>query len=83
MRLGLTGNRQHLFGDCHLQIHTGIQRLAQNANVAVSDVATVFTQVNGNAVGASLFSDKRRLNRIGIRRAARITQRGDVIDVDA
>jgi hypothetical protein len=46
-------------------------------------MATVFTQVNGNAVGASLFSDKRRLNRIGIRRAARITQRGDVVDVDA
>jgi len=46
-------------------------------------MATVFTQVNGNAVSASLFSDKRRLNRIGIRRAARITQRGDMIDVDA
>jgi hypothetical protein len=28
-------------------------------------VATVFTQVNGNAVSASLFSDKCRLNRIG------------------
>jgi len=36
-------------------------------------VATIFTQVNGNAVGASLLSDKRRLNRIGIRGTACIT----------
>ncbi len=83
MRFGLAGNRQHLFGDRHLQIHAGIQGLAQNAHVAVGNVAAIFTQVHGNAVGASLLSDKRRLNRIGIRRAARITQRGDVIDVDA
>jgi hypothetical protein len=46
-------------------------------------VAAVFTQMNGDAVGPSLLGNKRRLNRIGIRRAARVTQRGDMIDVDA
>ena len=73
MRFSLAGNGQHLFGDRHLQIHAGVQRLTQDAHVPVGDVATIFTQVNGNAVGASLFSDKRRLNRIGIRGTACIT----------
>ena len=73
MRFGLAGNRQHLFCHRHLQVHAGIQRLTQDAHVAVSDVATIFTQVDGNAVGASLLSDKCRLNRIGIRGTACIT----------
>ena len=83
MRFGVTGNRQHLFRNRHLQVHPGIQRLSQNTHVTVSDVAAVFAQMNGNAIGASLLSDKRRLNRIGISRTTSITQRGDVIDVDA
>lgn len=83
MRLRLAGNRQHLFRDRHLQVHAGVQRLTQNAHIAVGNMTAVFTQVNGNAIGASLLSDERRLNRIGISRAACITQRGDVINVDA
>ncbi|KUQ89443.1 hypothetical protein AWI30_19675 [Enterobacter hormaechei subsp. oharae] len=54
-------------------VQAGVQRLTQDAYVAVGDVATIFTQVNGNAVGASLLGDKRRLNRIGIRGTACIT----------
>jgi hypothetical protein len=73
MRLSLNGNRQHLFGDCHFQIHARIQRLAQNAHVTVGDMATVFTQVYGNTVRARLFNDKRRLNRVRICGTACIT----------
>ena len=83
MRLRIAGNRQHLFRYCHLQIHAGIQRLAQDTHVAIGDVATVFTQMDGNAVRPSLLGDKRRLNRIRIRRAARVAQGGNVVDVDA
>ncbi len=43
MWLRLNGDRQHLFGHCHLQIHTGIQRLTQDAHVAVSNVTAIFT----------------------------------------
>ena len=83
VRFGVAGNRQHLFGNGHLQIHAGIQRLTQDTHITVGNVAAIFTKVNGNAVSASLLGDKCRLNRIGISRAARITQRSDVINVDA
>ncbi|MNV36830.1 hypothetical protein D3C71_1283230 [compost metagenome] len=83
MRLGFAGDRQHLFRHRHLEIHTCIQRLTQDTNVAIGDMTAVFTQMNGNAVGASLFGNKCRLNRIRISRASRITQRGNVINVDA
>jgi hypothetical protein len=71
MRFGLAGDRQHLFGDRHL-IHAGIQRLAQDTHIAIGNMATVFAQMHGNAVGASLFGDKGRLNRIRISGAARV-----------
>ena len=73
MRLSLNGNRQHLFGDCHFQIHARIQRLAQNTHVTVGDMATVFTQMYGNTVRARLFNDKRCLNRVRICGTACIT----------
>ncbi|MOA13536.1 hypothetical protein D3C78_1335940 [compost metagenome] len=83
MRFGFAGNRQHLFRHRHFQIHAGIQRLAQNFHIAVSDMTAIFTQMNGDTVCARLLGNKRRLNRIRICRTARITQRGDVINVDA
>ncbi|STF47741.1 Uncharacterised protein [Escherichia coli] len=43
MWLRLNGDRQHLFGHRHLQIHAGIQRLTQDAHVAVSNVTAIFT----------------------------------------
>ncbi|CPR61090.1 Uncharacterised protein [Salmonella enterica subsp. enterica serovar Bovismorbificans] len=73
MRPGFYGDRQHLFGHRHLQIHTRMQRLTQNAHIAIGNVATIFAQVYGNAVRACLFSNKRRLYRIRIVGAARIT----------
>jgi hypothetical protein len=74
MRFGLAGDRQHLFGDRHFKIHAGIQRLAQDTHIAIGNMATVFAQMHGNAVGAGLFGDKGRLNRIRISGAASVTQ---------
>lgn len=83
MWFGVAGYCQHLFRHRHLKIHAGIKSLTQNAHITIGDMATVFTQMNGNAVGASLLSDKCRLNGIRIRCAARITQRSNMINVDA
>ena len=46
-------------------------------------MAPVFAQVQRDGVGAGLFGQQRRAQRIGIGRAARIAQGGDVVDVDA
>ena len=79
----LGGDRQHLVGDGHLQIHAGLQQRPQRAHVLVLDVAAVLAQVQRDAVGAGALGEQRRMHRIGIARAARLAQRGHVIDVDA
>lgn len=73
MRFGLAGNRQHLFGDRHFEIHAGMQRLAQDANITVGDMATVFAQMHGDTISTGLLGDESRLNRIRISGAARVT----------
>jgi hypothetical protein len=82
VRFGLTGDRQHLFGDRHLKIHAGIQRLAQDTHIAIGNMATVFAQMHGNAVGAGLLGDKGRLNRIRISGAASVTQCRNMVNID-
>lgn len=64
VRFGFAGDRQHLFSDRHFKIHAGVQRLAQDTHIAIGDMATVFAQMHGNAVGAGLFGNESRLNRI-------------------
>ena len=66
MGLSLTGNLQHLFRHRHLKVHAGIQRLAQNTDIAIGNMATIFAQMDGNTVSAGLLGDKGRLYRIRI-----------------
>ena len=46
-------------------------------------MATVFAQMGGDAVAADRRDDFCRADRIGMLAAARITDGGDVVDVDA
>ena len=73
MRLRLNGNRQHLFSHRHFQIHTRIQRLAQNAYITVGNMATILAQVYGYTIRPRLLGDKRRLYRVGVSSTTRIT----------
>ena len=68
VRFGFAGDRQHLFSDRHFKIHAGVQRLAQDTHIAIGNMATVFAQMHGNAVGAGLFGNESRLNRIRVKR---------------
>ena len=58
-------------------------RVLQPRDIVVADVAAVFAQMRGDAVGACCDRDFRRAHRIGMPSAARIAQRRDVIDIDA
>src|SRR5262249_4153166 len=55
----------------------------QPVDVAVGDVAPVFAEMRGDAVGAGMGGRDRGLDRIGMPPAARVADRGDVVDVDA
>ena len=52
-------------------------------DVVIDDVAAIFAQMRGDAVGAGSDRDLGGLHRIGMLAAARIAHGGDVIDVDA
>ena len=82
-RFNLFGNTEHFFGDGHFQIESGINRLRQQGNVAVFNVATVFPQMHGDAVCACAFCYIRSMHRIGLRGTTRISQRSDMININA
>jgi len=59
-----------------------VQRLAQDTHIAIGNMATVFAQMHGDAVGAGLLGNERCLNRIRIGGAARVTQGRDMVNID-
>ena len=52
-------------------------------DIVIDDVTAVFAQVRGDAVGAGRDRDLGGLDRIGMLAAARVTDGGDMVDVDA
>ena len=54
VRLDTAGDSHHLLGDRHLQVHWGLQCLAQNFHVPIRDMTTILAQVDGDAIGARL-----------------------------
>ena len=83
LRTNTQRDLHHLVGHRHFQIHARLQRLAQDFHVRVLDVAAILAQVQGDRVRPGGFRHQRRLHRAGIKRAARLAQGGDVVDVDA
>jgi len=73
---------EQLFGRRHFEIERLGNRRLEAEHVVVADVAAILAQVRGDAVGARFDGDERRAHRIGKGAAARVAQRGDMIDVD-
>ena len=67
----------------HLEVQLDVHQLAQPPHVLVLDVPAILAQVHGDAVGAAQMRLDRRPHGIRLVRAARLPQRGDVVDVDA
>ena len=65
-----------------LEIQLRLDDLLQQANVTVGDMAAVLAQVENDSVGACHLADRCRVNGVGKSLAARVAQRGYVIDVD-
>ena len=64
------------------QIKLAAHRLRKQAHVALGDVAAVFAQVHHHPVGTSGLGAEGRLDGVGPLGAARVAQRGHVVDVD-
>ena len=74
--------RDHLVGHRALQIHASRDRVADLQHVGVLDVPAILAQVQRDRVRPCRLGHECRLQRAGIARAARLPQRGDVVDVD-
>jgi len=83
VRTDLQGDGDDFRCSGHLQIQANLDGLAQGNHITILDMATVFAQVNGNAVCAGGFAEPCRVQRVGIHRAARLAQGGDMINVNA
>jgi hypothetical protein len=83
LRLDLKGDADHLLGDGHFQIHARLQEGPEGEDIGILNVAPIFAQVQGDQVGAGRLGEQSSLQWTGKARAARLAQRGDVVDVDA
>ncbi len=79
--LDAAGDADHLFGHRHLQVHSGLDSLAQDLHITVGDMAAIFSQMHGNAIGPGLFGHEGGLNRIRILGATGVAQGSDMVDV--
>ena len=76
-------NGKHFFGRCHFKIKRQIDLAHQTFDVMVTDVATVFAQMRRDAIGTGSRCHFRCPHRIGMIPAARVTNGGNMINVDA
>ena len=83
IRLDVTGDVRDRVDRGHFQVQTIGDDWAQQTHVAVLDVAPVFAQVDGDAVGAGEEGEDGRRDRIGFFGPPRLPHGGDVVDVDA
>ena len=74
----------------HFEIELGLERFLQPEDIAILDVAAIFAQVCGDAVGSGFLRNEGGGDRVGfdqdalrITRVPRLAQGGCVVDVDA
>ena len=77
------GDVEHLVVAGHLQVQLHGDRLAQDRQVAVLDVAAILAQVERDAVGPAQFGQRGRPDRVGLVGPPRLPDGRHVVDVDA
>src|SRR5689334_17514291 len=83
MRPGRQCDPQHFLGRGHFQIQWFVDLRFQTRNVIVANVASVLAQMRGYAVATGGNRQLCGTYRIGVAPTARVTDGGNVIDVDA
>src|SRR5579862_8131473 len=83
MRPGFKRNAEHFFRRRHFKIQRLVDLGHEPGDIVIEDVAAVFAQMRSDAVATCRNRKLGRANRIGMTPPARITNGGDMIDVDA
>ena len=68
----------------NLEIATAVLNGERGAprDIVIANVAAILAQMGGDAVGSSRDGDLGRVHGVGMGAAARVSDRGDVIDID-
>ena len=86
VRLDIESDAEDFRDVRHLHVQSGLDRLAQEAEIDVLQMAAVLAQVGGNAVGAGGLANQRGFDRAGLAFVASpvtgFAQSGDMVDVD-
>lgn len=64
------------------EVEANLDGFSEEAEVTILNVATVFAEMNGDAVGSREFGEGRGPDRVGLGAATGLAESGDVIDID-
>ena len=82
-RLQAAGNADHFIGRGHFKVQLDLGQVTQAPDIGILDMATIFPQMNRNAVGATEMGLDGAPDGIRFVGNARLPQRCDVVDIDA
>ena len=83
LRLCLQSNLHDLLGRGHFEIQFHLHGFAENTNIAILDVSSIFAKVNRDSVSPSQFSECSGPDRIRLDRLSSLADSGNVINVDS
>ena len=83
MRDNFARDRQHLRRNRTFQIHARAQLRPQSKHIRVLNMAPVLTQMQRNEISTCILGKQGRFDWIGINRVTLLSQRCDVINIDA
>ena len=83
IRHAFNGEIDDVFGDAQFQIELALYALAEEADIAIVDMAAVFAEVDGDAIRAAEFGFDGGPDGVGFVAAPRLAEGRDVVDVDA
>jgi hypothetical protein len=76
-------DRNDLCSEGSFEIQSSSNRLAQKRDISILNVATVFAQMDRDAVRSAQLGEDRCPHWVRLAPSARLANRGDMIDVDA
>jgi hypothetical protein len=83
IRLDPAGDIDHLRCNRAFQIEFDLHRASQHLQIPVLDVASVLAEVHGDCIGTAQLGQGGGPHRIGLHRVSGLTDRGDVININA
>ena len=77
------GNREHFLGHRHFQVHSRLQYLLQQPDIAFLDMPAIFPQMHGNGISSCMLGQHRGMDGIRITGFPGLAQGRDMVNIHA